>query len=301
MPAFQIQVQGALDGATAFAIPATLPAPANGGVIKIDAGVAVAVGTFDLNALIRSFNVPVWIRALHTEFAPLTRAARFRLTNPGSRTPDQLLPDLESATAAPLMRPYVLTPGCIAPAGSLLTVLTDDTNDTFGGAPVAGPHFVYLDLEPIRDDAQMGLIQDMGAFASAKAKAEGEVMESFQAVAASLTTELGIVSPPRNDASGAMMLQSIRITNGAVAAAGESLVVTVNRITVGTGAVVALGTFTIDATVPANSISLGALNQSLNLLTAGDRIQVVRTYTAGGGPTPMTNTLVRVALAPVAF
>lgn len=305
MAGYQIQIQGLLDGATAFVIPTTIPAPVEGGVRKIDAGAGVAAGAFTLGDFVDT-DSPMWIRAIHCEFAALTRAARFELTNPGSLAPLRLLPDqVPAVAAAPLMPPWQLWPNCIAQVGSVLTVLTDDTDDTFSGAPVAGPHFLYLDLEAIVDDEQMGLVQDLAAFADAKARAQGETYSSFQAVAATATSVMGSVQSPVADRGTTVMRQMVleaTVVNGDVAAAGESMVITVQQVEVGTGSVRTLAQVTIDDTVAANSVTTIPIVQDNNaLVRTGDLIQVTRTYTAGMAPTPMTNTLVRVRTVPQAF
>ncbi len=312
MTAYQIQVQGDLDGSTAFALPSSIPAPANGGVIKIDAGAGVDVGTFDVNTLAGTDSTPIWLRAIHVEFAALTRAARVQADISGSLARDQVLPVLANAAAAPLMRPYVLTPGCILPVGAELDILTDDSDDTFTGSPVAGPHFIYLDLVPITDDSQMTLIQNIISEAQTRAAAQGEVFFDNQAVAASDTRDIGLISPPRPAADSSLLLTSVpdspasqiqrlEIGLGDAAAAGESMQIQLQRIAAGTGASTTLQTIVIDDSIPANTRLSLTPDPTTNNLGLGDRIRVVRTYTAGGGPTPMTNTSVRVQVAPVAF
>lgn len=305
MPGYQIQIRGLLNGATAFVMPDPIPAPAEGGVIKIDAGAGVAAGAFTLGDFVDAES-PLWIRMIHCEFAALTRAARFEFDVSGSNTPDRIIPDQTvAAAAAPLMAPYQLYPGTIAPQGTVLTVLTDDTDGTFTGAPVAGPHFLYLDVVPIRNDEQMGLIQDLAAFAEVKGLAQGEVYSSFQAIAATATDIMGTVQPPtaeRGQSFARMMVQEMSVVNGAIAAAGESMVVAVQQVEVATGTVRVLGQVTIDATVPANSVTPIPINQAISaLLRTGDKIQVTRTYVAGMAPTPMTNTVVRVRTVPQSF
>lgn len=304
MPAYQIQVRGTLNGATAFALPTIVPQPQDGGVIKIDAGVGINVGTFDLAALALTDNTPLWIRAIQVEYSALTRAARIQLDVSGSQARERIIPDQDVAAAvAPLMKPYILTPNAIAQVGALLTILTDDTDGTFTNDSVAGPHFVYIDVEPIRNDEQLTLIQDLEAFANAKSLAQGEQYSSLQLVAATATEIMGNVAPPdaANGDSARMMVQSIQVTNGAIADAGEDIIIAVQRVEVGTGSVTTIGTFTIDSTVLANSVSVVPIDQARNVLTPGDLIQVTRTYTAGMAPTPITNTLVRVQTVPLAF
>ncbi len=312
MTAYQIQVQGDLDGATAFALPSTIPSPSDGGVIKIDAGAGVNVGVFDLNTLAGTESTPIWLRSIHVEFAALTRAARIDADISGSLARDQVIPILADAAAAPLMRPYVLTPGCILPVGAELDILTDDSDDSFSGSPVAGPHFIYLDVVPIIDDAQMTLIQDIIATAQTRAAADGDVFFSNQETAASGTVEIGMVSPQRPAADSSLLntsvpaspgaqVQRLEIGLGDAAAAGESMQIQVQRVAAGTGTVTTLATVVLDDSIPANTRLSVTPDRTLNNLGLGDRIRVVRTYTAGGGPTPMTNTSVRVQTSPVAF
>src|SRR5690606_25283153 len=143
------------------------------------------------------------------------------------------------------MRPYVLAPAIIQPIGTVLDILTDDTDDTFTGTPVQGPHFVYLDVEPITSDAQMGLIQDLASFARAKSEAEGEIFVSSQAVAASGTEELGVVNVPNTATWPRAQIASAGVTVGAAPAAGESMVIDIERVAVTTGAVTTIGTVTL--------------------------------------------------------
>lgn len=302
MPAYQIQVQGELDGTTAFVMPTTLPAPDNGGVIKIDAGAGVNVGTFDLNALAGTDGTPVWVRALHVEYAALTRAARINGDISGSQAPDTVIPDIADANAAPLMRPNVLSKSIIMPIGAELDILTDDTDDTFSGSPVAGPHFIYIDVEPIRDDEQMALIQDLAAFAGVKSDAEGEVYQSVQAVAASLTEEIGIVNLPSKGVTAQQaQIVEASVSVGDAPAAGESMLIILQAVTVGTGTAVELGRVTLSnpGTTAYSNTVIPINNPGNDGLINGSRIRVVRTYTAGGGPTPMTQTTVRAKIAPI--
>lgn len=302
MPGYQIQVRGTIDGSTLFVLPDPIPAPTLGGVIKIDAGAGIDVGRIDLAALALTDNTPLWIRMVHVEYAALTRAARIELDVSGSNARERIIPDQAVAAAvAPLMKPYILTPGAIAQVGAIMTILTDDTDDTFGGAPVTGPHFIYIDVEPIRNDEQLGLIQDLEAFANAKALAQGEQYTSLQAVAATATAIMGNVAPAAASSgdSANMMVQSMQVTNGAVADAGEDIIITVQRVS--GGIVTTLGTVTIDSTIAANSVTPISIDPARNVLTEGDLIQVTRTYTAGMAPTPITNTLVRVQTVPLAF
>jgi hypothetical protein len=196
--------------------------------------------------------------------------------------------------------------------GAELDILTDDSDDTFSGAPVAGPHFIYIDAVPIRDDAQMTLIQNIIAAAQTRAGADGEVFFDNQEVAASGTVDIGLISPQRPAADSSLLNTSVpaspgsqvsrlEIGLGAAAAAGESMQIQVLRVEAGTGTTTTLTTVVLDDSIPANTRLSVTPDRTLNNLGLGDRIRVVRTYTAGGGPTPMTNTSVRVQVAPVAF
>ncbi len=301
MPAYQIQVRGTLDGTTPFVVPPVLPAPSDGGVIKLDAGVGVDVGSFDLAALSVA-NVPIWIRGFHIELATGVRASRSTLNLQGSRQDPFLVPTVSVPGGAIFMRPYVLNPNGIASVGALLLVLTDSVGAAFSGVPVAGPHFVYLDLVPLVTDEQVTLVQDMMAFADAKARAEGEISESFQAVAASLTVETGLwVSPIGPDVSfnaRSGQLQSARVSLGTSPNAGESMVISVQRITT-VAAPVTMATITVDDSFASGSVTdIPLTNNNINLLT-NDRVRILRTYTAGGGPAPMAETTVRFQVVPV--
>ena len=301
MPAFQIQVQGLLDGTTPFVIPDPLPDASDGGVIKIDAGVGVDVGTFDLGAL-STDNVPVWVRAYHVEVASGTRAVRSELNLQGSRQNQQLSPIASVPGGTLLTRPFVLNTNGIAPTGSILEVLTDSVGAAFSGAPVAGPHFVYFDLVPLTTDEQMTLVQDMEAFADAKARAQGEIYESFQAVAANLTVEPGLwVSPIGPDVSfnaRSGQLQNARVSMGTAPNAGESMLISVQRIT-GVAAPITMATITVDDSFSGGDVvDIPLTHNNINLLT-NDRVRILRTYVAGGGPAPMAETTVRFQIVPV--
>ncbi len=303
MPAYQIQVRGLLDGVTPFVIPAPLPAPSLGGVIKIDAGAGNDVGTFDLNALALASGVPVWVRAFQTELAALTVAARANLNINGSRQVSALVP-VTTGDDNVIWRLYNgLNTQSTAPIGSILEVLTDDASIAFAGAPTAGPHFVYLDLEPIVSDEVMTLIQTLQASADLRSRAEGAVYTSFQATAATLDETLGIWRSPLSadiapSGTGTEMGQFmiLEVTNGDVAAAGEDMLFEV-RADIGGGSRV-LAAVTIDDTIPANSVTPIPITVRDNDLFDFENVRVVRTYTAGMAPTPMTNTLVRLSVVP---
>lgn len=301
MPAYQIQVRGTLDGATPLVIPATLPAPVSGGVIKIDAGAGVNVGTFDLSALAGAAK-PVWLRALHVEWAAATRAARCRYAVSGSQSFPLVAPVDSVAGGQLLSRMSVLASAVLAPAGSIVQILTDSVNSTFGGAPVAGPHFVFLDLVPVRNDDESTRVQRLQTLAADRARAEGEVYNSFQAVAATATEELGLWTGPLEDAVGnntsSGMIQRAQVSVGTAPAAGESMVIAVQRVFAG-GVASTMGTITVDNTFSNGQLAEIPLTTNNQNIVAGSVIRISRTYVAGGGPQPMANTLVRIELAPV--
>lgn len=299
MPAFQIQVQGLLDGATAFIVPDPIPAPTEGGVIKIDAGAGINVGTFDLSALART-DIPLWLRAYHVECAtPLTRALRSQTINPGSRENRWVTPDIAPIGDPLLMPPFQLAKQIVIRPGDTLRVLTDDTSASFGGAPVAGPHFVYFDLVPIVDDEMATQIEELAAYADLRARAEGEIFTSVQQVAASGDDFLDLVSVPQGvnqPTNSVAQIQEMSVIIGDAAAAGESMVINVRREFGGASAIV--GTVTIDNTVAANSETIIPLLLPQNRIVEGSTIRVERTYVAGMAPTPLTNTVVRVEMVP---
>lgn len=306
--AIQIQVQGTLDGATAFVVPDPIPAPDDDGVVRIDAGAGVDVGSIDLGDLIQTTS-PVWLRACQIEYAALTRAARAEIDVSGSRQ-NSLLKQVDAGDPT-LMKLLTLSPNIIIPAGGELEILTDDTDETFSGSPVAGPHFVYLELDALGDDEKLGLVQDLEAFATSKLWAEGQAYNSFQATAADESEDVALVEPRRADELAAPgqipQLNATRqvvaadVTVGTAAAAGESMQIDVIRVLNGTGATSVIATITIDDTFAADTSVPIPITQLSNLLLAGDRIRIDRTYTAGGAPAPMDNTLVRVQTAPLAF
>ncbi len=92
-------------------------------------------------------------------------------------------------------------------------------------------------------------------------------------------------------ASGAGSITSVKALAAVAAASGESMDVDVkiNGTTVLTAAI------TLDDTA-GTDVQSGTLDAAVAFV-ADDLIQVERTYTAGGGPTPMTDTLVEIGFA----
>ncbi len=301
MPTSQIQVRGLPDGSTPFVLPEPIPVATEVELIKIDAGVGVDVGTFDLAAL-STPDVPVWIRAFHIELAALTLASRSQFDIQGLREPQLLAPINSVASGALLLRPFVLNPNGIAPVGTILEVLTDSVGADFGGAPVAGPHFIYMDLVPLVLDNDVLLAQDMEAFSDAKRRAEGEIYESFQGVAASAAGGVGLwISPLGGDVSFNAQTGHLQLVCGVVGTppdSGESMTIIVQKV-FGAAMAVTMATITIDdAFIAGQTFEIPLTNNNIDLLT-GSQIRIVRTYVAGGAPAPMADTTVRLQIVPV--
>jgi hypothetical protein len=104
-----------------------------------------------------------------------------------------------------------------------------------------------------------------------------------QAVAATLTSQM-MIAP----AGGS--ITSLQAFAGTAAAAGESMTVdvTINGVT----ALSAVATIDDAATT---TVVEGTIDAAANDFVRGDVIAIVRTYVAGGGPTPMADTVVSVA------
>jgi len=79
---------------------------------------------------------------------------------------------------------------------------------------------------------------------------------------------------------------------GGVAAAGESMTfdVTIGGVSALTAVV------TIDDSIAVGTPVAGTIDTTANTFAAGDLIEVIRTYAAGGAPTPMTDTFATVTL-----
>ena len=79
---------------------------------------------------------------------------------------------------------------------------------------------------------------------------------------------------------------------GDLAAAGESMSIEllIDGVTALTGPVV------IDDTIALDTPVAGVIDPTANTFAAGSKIEIVRTYVAGGGPTPMAATDATVAL-----
>ena len=97
-----------------------------------------------------------------------------------------------------------------------------------------------------------------------------------------------------NVASG--QVTSAQVTVGTAPAAGESMTILVRATIGGTAATIA--SILVDDTFAANSVTDLTFSVA-NEVLSGSTISVVRTYTAGMAPAPMTDTNVRVEIAPV--
>lgn len=289
--AFLFQVAGTLDGATLVPIPNPLPAPTNGVHTVVVAGNLGIVDPFDNTP----FDTPggYLIRAIHIECSAATRAFRARAEIPGVTDPQDLFYAQTSPTAVPLQRLEQTPTLKYLPKGSRILIENDAQAD-FLGAPVAGPHRIYLEMEPCTDEEM--ILSYLEKEAADRAAFDGRVVElqSFQAVAATLVTEFLV---PED----ATRLERFQIANGAVAAAGESMTFNLERIRAGAAVALVTGVFTVDSTDPANSVQSAdnlLVRDLCRSLVSTDRIRLTRTYVAGGGPTPMTNTHVRLRMEP---
>ncbi len=297
MPAYQIESRGPLDGVTPLVLPANLPSPGDGGVIKIDGG-GLGIGRIDLSALARCPGAPIWIRAFHIEFADGTRASRHDVILPGTRKRQALSPIVSSPADELLMRPFILNPQGVVPEGSVLELLCDDTGPGFSGEPVTGPHFIYLDIVPLTSDAMMTLAQDMTAVADARLALSGDCMISSQQAPASESEIVGEwTDPSSRTTSPSGQLVSAEVVIGAAPASGETMQVQVTGEFEGNSTL--LAQTTIDDSFSANSRSEIPIILPNNELFHGTRIRVTRSYSAGGGPTPMSQTVIKVRTAPV--
>lgn len=302
--ALQINVTGTLDGSTVVTAGNPMPAPVDG-VHQI--AVAGNLGVFD-GLLSTEDQAPIgyWLRAITVESAAAVRAVRVRITVPGVDGPTDLLvaagsgaapvvrldsfAELESGTATADAVPQYSSR--FIPKTARFNFLNDSVGQAFGGVPVAGPHRIYMEFEPIDTvEKALAFMETRGRFA---AQLLGSIRdrESFQAVAATATARVTLPF-------GTTRLNSMIIDNGAVAAAGESMVIDVLRVRNGATTSLLTATTTINNGIPANSSRdlSHLINLGLNTLLPTDEIQISRTYVAGGGPTPMTNTMVHLGFS----
>lgn len=121
-------------------------------------------------------------------------------------------------------------------------------------------------------------------------------MTAFQAVAADATIICGAVER-------AGRLIDVRVTIGAATAAGESMTIDVQKGNAGAAFATVLSGL---ISIPAATAARGTINGAGNILgsasaapdvAAGDTIEVILDYTAGGGPTPLTNVAITLVFA----
>lgn len=115
---------------------------------------------------------------------------------------------------------------------------------------------------------------------------------SEQKTAASLATSLMAGGIARHKGT----IQDIWLVSGAACASGESMTFDILK----NGTSILSGVYTLDSTKPNKEpISLlSLLDPTKADITWGDKLEVTRVYTAGGGPTPLINTRLDVEWAP---
>jgi hypothetical protein len=290
--AFLFQVAGALDGATVFTLPNPLPAPVSGVHVIPVAGAFGIWDPLDDSA----FDTPTayFVRSLHGEFSAATRFFNCTALIPGVGPDTALCVPPSDPSASPLMRLEMTPSQRVLPKGSRMRFLaTPNANGT--GTPPAGPHAIYVELETMdsEDDIVTVLEKEAADFTAFQGRIEG--LQSFQAVAATLSVDFQI-------APDASHFEDLIICNGAVAAAGESMTFEVFRVRGGVATSLMTAAAVIDSTDPANvcqsfaNLIIHSLARTLNAAT--DTLRLVRTYVAGGGPTPMTNTTAKLIMQP---
>lgn len=293
--AYQIQVRGALDGSTAMVIPTTVTQDADG-VIRIDAGVGINVGTIDLQSLwavSAPTQRPLAITAFNVVYSDTTRAARNSLTAFGSEAEQRLRADI--VQFPPLMPLWGYGPIMISRAGARLVLLTDDNSGRFDSDPALGPHFVYFQLTSLDRDEDETAFRQLETIARIDVLGNSRPLESNQVVAASASSDFIVLE---NEST----VQSINASIGTAPAAGETMTVTISRVDDGTGGLTTIAEFEINNTYTANTtVSVPLDVDFTNYLNPGDRVRIARVYVAGGGPAPLTDTTIRVNVGPAAF
>ena len=117
-----------------------------------------------------------------------------------------------------------------------------------------------------------------------KIRARMEAIRSRQTAAATLTETYSL------DVAGAV--REITFLANAVPAAGESLTIDVQR----NGVSVLAAAFVYNNTRTARTLYNLTLAANANI-AMGDQLTVIRTYVAGGGPTPIGSSVVAVEIA----
>ncbi len=293
--ALRFDITGTLDGATTITFPNPLPTASSGLIVIPIAG---NCGIIDLFAgTTQDSPTAYYLRTLNVECSAATAAVRIvqSISGAGGPAPGRIMLLQQSPTNPVTPRLSLFEPRML-PKGTRIAILNDSVSAAFGGAPVAGPHRLYLELDPVGDTDTLLDIYEQTSSEQLYAQVQQKDQYSFQAVAASLTTEVMI---PAN----CTRLVGLRVGNGAVAAAGESMTIAIQRVRAGaTQTLLTAASTLIDATIAANQVrdlSALILGQFANWLDpTTDTVRIVRTYVAGGGPTPMTNTNVELIFAP---
>lgn len=163
-------------------------------------------------------------------------------------------------------------------AGTSAITITPDGAETIEGAAtlVLGQNFAAVTLYYDATTTDWKIVQQ-------DKYAKPASLVHLQAVAATATDTVML-------APGAGNITALRAVPGAAAAAGESMTCDVQI-----GGVTALSAVaTIDNASGLNVVA-GTVDLAADDFVAGDVITIVRTYAAGGAPTPIVNTVVDVA------
>jgi hypothetical protein len=299
--AFLFTVAGALDGTTVFTLPNPLPAPTNGVHLITVAGAFGIWDPLDDSA----FDTPTayFIRSLHGEFSAATRFANMVASIPGPGSTSPLIKVVSDPAASPLQRLEMAPSMRVLPKGTRM-VFTNAANADGSGGAVAGPHRIYVELETM--DSEDDIVTVLEEQAADFAAFAGQIvnLESYQQVAATAIEEFTIPQAfyPSLGIVGATHFEDLLVANGAVAAAGESMTIDVSRVRGGVVTSLLTTPAVIDNTDPGNSIQgfSALIDRTLarTLNPATDKIRITRTYVAGGGPTPMANTVVTLVMEP---
>lgn len=297
MAAFALlfQITGTLDGTTVFTMPTPLPAPTNGVIVIPVPG---NLGILDLLAGdAQDSPTAYYCRTMNIECSAGTAAVRIAqlISGAGGPAPGRIMLLQQSPTNPVTPRLSLFEPKMM-PKGTRLAILNDSVSAAFGGVPVAGPHRLYIELDPVGDTDTLLDIYEQTSSEQLYAQLQQQDIQSFQAVAASAAAGDFMIPP------NCRRLVGVNIANGAVAAAGESMAFTIQRVRGGATQTLMTTAPTITSGIPANSVtsfSSTILTQFANWLDpTTDTIRIARTYVAGGGPTPMTNTNIQLVFGP---
>ena len=149
--AFLFEVAGTLDGVTPVQLPSVLPAPINGvHIIPVGGN----FGTWEpLDDTAFDSPTAYWLRAVHGEYSAATRAVRFDQIIQGTIAPLSLVPPVGGSPPLQELEQFPLTR--VLPKGARLRVLNDSIGTNFDGVPVAGPHRIYVEIEPLPGEEEI--------------------------------------------------------------------------------------------------------------------------------------------------